>query len=254
MASLDGRFVFPGWTTESASFSDLILDHFIGGEFDATVEGDLQATDGGYLDAFSDSSSSHSSGGSGSPCGADTGYSTSPSEQQCSSPPVYTDLHNPNAYSPDIYREVNVTYYNHENVNNVQNQLNCISPVETNAYTPVNYNNFWPAGTVKIETSTETLIHSRGALDSKAMSRARRRQTRPVGVETKKKRRQQANARERRRMNGLNDAFDKLREVVPALGSDRQLSKFETLQMAQTYIMALSELLDRDDESSPNSS
>lgn len=62
-----------------------------------------------------------------------------------------------------------------------------------------------------------------------------------------KKRRLAANARERRRMNGLNEAFDKLREVVPALGADHKLSKFETLQMAQTYIAALCELLHNDD-------
>jgi hypothetical protein len=61
-----------------------------------------------------------------------------------------------------------------------------------------------------------------------------------------KKRRLAANARERRRMNGLNEAFDRLREVIPSLGEDHKLSKFETLQMAQTYIAALYELLQRD--------
>ena len=66
------------------------------------------------------------------------------------------------------------------------------------------------------------------------------------GVEVMKKRRLAANARERRRMNSLNDAFDRLRDVVPSLGNDRKLSKFETLQMAQTYIAALHELLQRD--------
>lgn len=66
------------------------------------------------------------------------------------------------------------------------------------------------------------------------------------GVEVMKKRRLAANARERRRMNSLNDAFDRLRDVVPSLGNDRKLSKFETLQMAQTYIAALYELLQRD--------
>lgn len=71
-------------------------------------------------------------------------------------------------------------------------------------------------------------------------------QTVTVGPEIVKRRRIAANARERRRMNSLNDAFDKLRDVVPALGSDRKLSKFETLQMAQTYISALNELLSRD--------
>lgn len=62
-----------------------------------------------------------------------------------------------------------------------------------------------------------------------------------------KRRRLAANARERRRMNGLNDAFDKLREVVPSLGTDHKLSKFETLQMAQSYIAALCDLLQRHD-------
>ncbi|KYN26709.1 hypothetical protein ALC57_03935 [Trachymyrmex cornetzi] len=65
------------------------------------------------------------------------------------------------------------------------------------------------------------------------------------GVEVLRKRRLAANARERRRMNSLNDAFDRLRDVVPSLGNDRKLSKFETLQMAQTYIAALYELLQR---------
>lgn len=68
----------------------------------------------------------------------------------------------------------------------------------------------------------------------------------PSGMDVMKKRRLAANARERRRMNSLNDAFDRLREVVPSLGNDRKLSKFETLQMAQTYIAALRELLQRD--------
>ncbi|GFU26879.1 basic helix-loop-helix transcription factor [Nephila pilipes] len=61
-----------------------------------------------------------------------------------------------------------------------------------------------------------------------------------------KKRRLAANARERRRMQSLNLAFDRLRDVVPSIGEDRKLSKYETLQMAQTYITALCELLQRD--------
>ena len=64
--------------------------------------------------------------------------------------------------------------------------------------------------------------------------------------EVLRKRRLAANARERRRMNSLNDAFDKLRDVVPSLGNDRRLSKYETLQMAQAYIGDLIKLLTRD--------
>lgn len=59
-----------------------------------------------------------------------------------------------------------------------------------------------------------------------------------------KKRRLAANARERRRMNGLNEAFDKLRDVVPSGCEENKLSKFETLQMAQSYIRALCDLLE----------
>ena len=68
----------------------------------------------------------------------------------------------------------------------------------------------------------------------------------PASQEVLRKRRLAANARERRRMNSLNDAFDKLRDVVPSLGSDRRLSKYETLQMAQAYIGDLMKLLTRD--------
>ena len=73
----------------------------------------------------------------------------------------------------------------------------------------------------------------------------RKKSTRPPSPAILRQRRSAANARERRRMNGLNDAFERLREVIPSLGSDHKLSKFETLQMAQTYIGALASLLDR---------
>ncbi|XP_071339279.1 protein atonal homolog 1a isoform X2 [Trachinotus anak] len=59
-----------------------------------------------------------------------------------------------------------------------------------------------------------------------------------------RQRRVAANARERRRMHGLNHAFDELRSVIPAFDNDKKLSKYETLQMAQIYINALAELLE----------
>ncbi|NP_001079289.1 protein atonal homolog 7-A [Xenopus laevis] len=65
----------------------------------------------------------------------------------------------------------------------------------------------------------------------------------PARLEGSTKRRLAANARERRRMQGLNTAFDSLRKVVPQWGEDKQLSKYETLQMALSYIMALSRIL-----------
>ncbi|GFS18598.1 neurogenic differentiation factor 1 [Elysia marginata] len=57
------------------------------------------------------------------------------------------------------------------------------------------------------------------------------------------KRRCSANARERRRMQSMNAAFDNLRKVIPSFGGNRKLSKYETLQMAQSYINALEEVL-----------
>ncbi|XP_054840238.1 transcription factor ATOH7 [Eublepharis macularius] len=62
-------------------------------------------------------------------------------------------------------------------------------------------------------------------------------------LENAAKRRLAANARERRRMQGLNTAFDRLRKVVPQWGQDKKLSKYETLQMALSYIMALTRIL-----------
>ena len=66
----------------------------------------------------------------------------------------------------------------------------------------------------------------------------------PPTVQVVKHRRNMANARERRRMNGLNDAFDRLREVVPNVNSEQKMSKIETLLVAQTYIKALAKLMD----------
>lgn len=58
-----------------------------------------------------------------------------------------------------------------------------------------------------------------------------------------KNRRLAANARERKRMENLNEAFDRLRQYLPQLNNDQKLSKHETLQMAQSYISELNHLL-----------
>ncbi|XP_048861249.1 protein atonal homolog 1a [Brienomyrus brachyistius] len=79
---------------------------------------------------------------------------------------------------------------------------------------------------------------SRGADET----RQRAPSSKPANV-VQKQRRMAANARERRRMHGLNHAFDELRSVIPAFDNDKKLSKYETLQMAQIYINALSDLL-----------
>ncbi|KAM4050612.1 transcription factor ATOH1 [Anomaloglossus baeobatrachus] len=71
------------------------------------------------------------------------------------------------------------------------------------------------------------------------------------GNGVQKQRRLAANARERRRMHGLNHAFDQLRNVIPSFNNDKKLSKYETLQMAQIYINALSDLLQAPPELAP---
>uniref|UniRef100_A0A8C4QVT5 BHLH domain-containing protein n=1 Tax=Eptatretus burgeri TaxID=7764 RepID=A0A8C4QVT5_EPTBU len=62
-------------------------------------------------------------------------------------------------------------------------------------------------------------------------------------VERGKMRRTKANARERSRMHGLNEALDQLRQVVPCYSKTQKLSKIETLRLAKNYIWALSEIL-----------
>ncbi|BFF91136.1 protein atonal [Drosophila madeirensis] len=79
--------------------------------------------------------------------------------------------------------------------------------------------------------------------DASGSTPGKKRRNKKVSPVVKRKRRLAANARERRRMQNLNQAFDRLRQYLPCLGNDRQLSKHETLQMAQTYISALGDLL-----------
>uniref|UniRef100_A0A8C5GX69 Neuronal differentiation 4 n=1 Tax=Gouania willdenowi TaxID=441366 RepID=A0A8C5GX69_GOUWI len=57
-------------------------------------------------------------------------------------------------------------------------------------------------------------------------------------------RRMKANARERSRMHGLNDALENLRRVMPCYSKTQKLSKIETLRLAHNYIWALSEVLE----------
>ncbi|XP_061755594.1 neurogenic differentiation factor 1-like [Nerophis ophidion] len=68
-------------------------------------------------------------------------------------------------------------------------------------------------------------------------------ETAPHRAGPQRHRRVAANARERRRMHGLNKAFDELRSVIPSLENEKKLSKYDTLQMAQIYITELSEIL-----------
>ncbi|XP_012679687.2 neurogenic differentiation factor 4 [Clupea harengus] len=63
-------------------------------------------------------------------------------------------------------------------------------------------------------------------------------------VERFRARRVKANARERSRMHGLNDALESLRRVMPCYSKTQKLSKIETLRLARNYIWALGEVLE----------
>ena len=62
----------------------------------------------------------------------------------------------------------------------------------------------------------------------------------------RQKRRSAANARERKCMTSLNEAFEKLRGILPNHRRDRPLSKMEALQLAQNYIKELTASLQND--------
>ncbi|XP_045463587.1 protein lin-32-like [Harmonia axyridis] len=91
-------------------------------------------------------------------------------------------------------------------------------------------------------------VSDKNMTPNKKSYRGRRKSVRdkPPSPTVMRRRRIAANARERRRMSGLNEAFDRLRQVIPSLDEEHKLSKFETLQMAQTYIISLRELLEND--------
>ena len=58
--------------------------------------------------------------------------------------------------------------------------------------------------------------------------------------EEKRQKRSEANNRERQRMGQLNSAFDSLRHLLPKHGNDRELSKFETIQVKMLYLFCFS--------------
>ncbi|KAJ7391925.1 hypothetical protein OS493_016230 [Desmophyllum pertusum] len=74
----------------------------------------------------------------------------------------------------------------------------------------------------------------------KGRKKHRRRGPRLTGVS---KQRKTANARERDRVQGLNSAFETLRELIPLSPTEKRPSKIETVRLAALYIHHLTELL-----------
>ena len=65
-------------------------------------------------------------------------------------------------------------------------------------------------------------------------------------LEVLQQRRLAANARERKRANKINFAFARLRRALPGF-TEREISKFEAIQLARDYIAQLSQLLEAAD-------
>ncbi|XP_030388602.1 transcription factor 21 [Scaptodrosophila lebanonensis] len=125
-------------------------------------------------------------------------------------------------------------------------------PMETGPCS-VNYENCMAQATDNADTAYVKKSKSPGRKTGSRTLRSRSPSSgqSPLSPTIRKRRRQAANLRERRRMNSLNDAFDRLRKVVPVPSMDQKLSKFETLQMAQSYILALCDLLEHNGDTHP---
>uniref|UniRef100_A0A3Q3G2K4 Neuronal differentiation 4 n=1 Tax=Labrus bergylta TaxID=56723 RepID=A0A3Q3G2K4_9LABR len=83
-----------------------------------------------------------------------------------------------------------------------------------------------------------------GARTQRKTRRKRRRNRRMKTGPNDEGPKKSANARERSRMHGLNDALENLRTIMPCHSKTQKLSKIETLRLARNYICALSEALE----------
>jgi hypothetical protein len=185
-------------------------------------------------------------------------------------PPMYTPTHNVSDYQPAVYGTANSDGWRTPSPSSLRSQSLTpefipLSALNTNTMSlkmAVDIKpTFYPKITVKQEKikleepvvchqittysqPTDDFQSDDNSIAESIEKPGKRRRGKQVSPVVKKKRRIAANARERRRMQSLNEAFDRLRQYLPQIGNDRQLSKHETLQMAQTYITALCDLLE----------
>ncbi|KAM8836868.1 class A basic helix-loop-helix protein 15 isoform 1-T4 [Spinachia spinachia] len=83
----------------------------------------------------------------------------------------------------------------------------------------------------------------RGGDGKRKRGGGRRRRQHGSGAKERSARRLESNERERQRMHKLNNAFQALREAIPHVNTDKQLSKIETLTLAKNYIKALTTIV-----------
>merc|ERR1712156_203354 len=129
---------------------------------------------------------------------------------------------------------------------NVDNNNNR-GPAYQGGFTTTNqHTNFYNTDIAMYESYQESQgeAYSSSLSPKKKGKGGRKKNLHPPTPTIMKHRRNVANARERKRMNGLNDAFERLREVVPNVNTEQKMSKIETLLVAQTYIKALAKLMD----------
>ena len=103
------------------------------------------------------------------------------------------------------------------------------------------YSTFYYYEDFPTETQEASTVNTKKETSTKWQRKRAYEMTLPLHV--RQKRRLAANARERKRMTSLNQAFEKLREILPHQHRDRPLSKMEALQLAQNYIKELSSTL-----------
>ena len=80
---------------------------------------------------------------------------------------------------------------------------------------------------------------------SKSKKKTRRRGPRLTGIS---KQRRLANARERNRVQVLNENIERLRKLIPLFPDERKPSKTETIRLAALYIDDMTEILDTTDK------
>lgn len=91
-------------------------------------------------------------------------------------------------------------------------------------------------------TSNQSKMSNQPAGTKKRQRNSKSRPKSPsLVIKLKRNRRLKANDRERNRMHMLNNALEKLRQVLPSFDDNGKMTKIETLRFAHNYIWALSE-------------
>ena len=144
-------------------------------------------------------------------------------------------------------------------VDNINNPISPVSDYSSCASSPTNtafpspdptspfqlqnptsmFDNSFPSPTCQTSSSSPTSQFTFSSEPEEGHTRRRElKMPRIPSLEILQRRRLAANARERKRMNKINSAFDRLKNVLPG-AKEKELSKFESLQLAQDYIIRL---------------